>query len=133
MEEKLKKSDEKVLLVAMKRSMYWRIMRGSLFLLPLFWLAAAAGDLSIAHQLGGHAGYSLGEVVAAWGYPNYEESYSGLQLQAVKRVESAFGKSLLALAFGAGAIIATIEHRRKRRICKLLLLHGLIKADVQKT
>jgi hypothetical protein len=96
MRNHLTKANERVLAASASRSLFWRIVLAVLAVLPIFWLAGAAGDLFVAHRLAAAEGLSFRDLAPAWYSPEPTQAYSGVQLLAVKRAEAAFGKVLLA-------------------------------------
>lgn len=119
MSNSLTKADLRILASASSKSRAWRLVRGLSLLIPLFWIAGALGDLSVAQKFAAFEGRSLLEVTALWYKANGSEFYSGLQVQAVKRVEAAFGKTLLALVFASLSVSQVLEQRRLARISAL--------------
>jgi hypothetical protein len=126
MRNHLTKANERVLAASASRSLFWRIVLAVLAVLPIFWLAGAAGDLFVAHRLAAAEGLSFRDLAPAWYSPEPTQAYSGVQLLAVKRAEAAFGKVLLALVFLGVAISTIVEVRRRNRIYRLLRARGLL-------
>lgn len=127
--DKLTKADERSLKAAGHETRFWRGTRWIVMMLPLLWLAWAVGDLLVACRLGAYEGDSLWDIAKLWYASDSAALYSGLQLEAVKRVESAFGKVLLAIVFVGIVIGAVAEWRQRRRIYHLLCSHRLLDED----
>lgn len=126
MRNHLTEADERALAAAAGQSLFWRLARAFLLLVPIFWLAGAVGDLVAAHRLGAAEGISLRALVALWYSPDPGQAYSGVHLLAVKRTEAAFGKLLLAMVFLGAAISIIAESRRRNRIYAFLRAHRLL-------
>ncbi len=99
-------------------------------LLPLFWVVTAAGELSAAHRLvATYHGYSPWQLIGLWYAPDAAETYTGLELLAVKRVEAAMWRLIVAFVFGGFGVAVLMDLRRKKRLYLLLYSNGLIDGE----
>jgi hypothetical protein len=126
MQKYLTKADERALAAYGSKTGFWRLLQLTVILLPLLCIAGALGEFSVAYRLATHEGYTLWDIAALWYSPDPAGAYSGIQLLAVKRIEAAFGRVLLAIVFGGVTINVLIESRRRSRIYSLLHSRGLI-------